>query len=87
VQRNGVRFGSGRSPGSSLRHEAEKAKTVSDEIVEFGGKAFPMAIDVTKRADHLRALDSILENFNDVDILINGAGTNVPTPFFDVSLS
>jgi NAD(P)-dependent dehydrogenase (short-subunit alcohol dehydrogenase family) len=64
----------------------EKAKVVSDEIVAFGGKAYPMAIDVTEREDHTNALRNILETFNDVDILINGAGINAPTPFFDISL-
>jgi NAD(P)-dependent dehydrogenase (short-subunit alcohol dehydrogenase family) len=63
-----------------------KAKAVSDEINHFGGKAFPIAIDVTKREDHLRAFESVIEEFGDIDILINGAGINAPTPFFEISL-
>jgi NAD(P)-dependent dehydrogenase (short-subunit alcohol dehydrogenase family) len=63
-----------------------KARAVSDEINNFGGKAFPITIDVTKREDHLRALGRVMEEFGDVDILINGAGINAPTPFFEISL-
>ncbi|MFB3883634.1 MAG: SDR family oxidoreductase [Thermodesulfobacteriota bacterium] len=64
----------------------QKAKTVSDEINRFGGKAFPVAIDVTKKEDHLRAFERVIEEFGDIDILINGAGINAPTPFFEISL-
>jgi NAD(P)-dependent dehydrogenase (short-subunit alcohol dehydrogenase family) len=64
----------------------QKAKAVSDEINNFGGRAFPMAMDVTKREDHFRAFELTLKEFGDVDILINGAGVNAPTPFFEISL-
>ena len=62
-----------------------KAGAVVNEIAKCGGTAFPIAIDVTKKKDHARALNLVLEKFNDVDILINGAGINAPTPFFEVS--
>lgn len=64
----------------------EKAKSVSDEINNSGGKAFPLAIDVSIKKQHIDSLQAILNNFGKVDILINGAGTNCPTPFFDLSL-
>jgi len=64
----------------------KKAKVVSDEINSSGGKAFPMSIDVTKKDDHIRAFERILNEFGDVDILINGAGINDPTPFLDIPL-
>lgn len=69
-----------------LDMKEEKAGVVVDEIVKSGGTALPIAIDVTKREDHARALNFVLEKFNDVDILINGAGINAPTPFFDISI-
>ena len=31
-----------------LDEKVDKAEAVNDEIVEFGGKVFPMAIDVTE---------------------------------------
>ncbi len=63
-----------------------KAKAVSNEINRFGGSALPVVIDVTKREEHLKAFERIIEEFGDVDILINGAGINAPTPFFQISL-
>ena len=64
----------------------EIAKSVSDEINNSGGKAFPLAIDVANKKQHIDSLQAILANFGKIDILINGAGTNCPTPFFDLSL-
>lgn len=64
----------------------QNAEAVSDEINNFGGKAFSMAVDVTRKDDHLQALERILKEFGDVDILINGAGINAPTPFLEISL-
>jgi len=64
----------------------EKAKSVSDEINNSGGKALPLTIDVANKKQHIDSLEAILANFGKVDILINGAGTNCPTPFFDLSL-
>jgi len=69
-----------------LDMKEEKAGAVVEKIAKYGGTAFPIAIDVTKREDHVRALNLVLEKFNDVDILINGAGINAPTPFFEISL-
>jgi len=64
----------------------EKAKMVSDEIVNEGGRAFPIEIDVVNRSAHEKALELILNEFGDIDILINGAGINAPTPFLDIPL-
>lgn len=64
----------------------EKAQAVADKITNFGGKAVALAIDVAKKDQHLNALNTILDKFGTVDILINGAGTNCSTPFFELSL-
>jgi len=66
--------------------QEQKAEVVSNEIKDFGGKAFSMAIDVTKKNDHTQALKRILNEFGNVDILINGAGINAPTPFLEISI-
>ncbi|RQV96578.1 SDR family oxidoreductase [bacterium] len=64
----------------------EKAVAVSNAVRSFGGNAFPMAMDVTKREDHRKAFERIISEFGDIDILINGAGINASTPFFDIPL-
>ena len=64
----------------------EKAQSVADEIIKSGGEAIALAIDVADKAQHEESLKIILDSFAAVDILVNGAGTNCATPFFDLSL-
>jgi NAD(P)-dependent dehydrogenase (short-subunit alcohol dehydrogenase family) len=65
----------------------EKAQAVEAQIREAGNdKVISVAIDVAKKEDHVRALDEILKAFGQVDILVNGAGINGSTPFFDIDL-
>jgi NAD(P)-dependent dehydrogenase (short-subunit alcohol dehydrogenase family) len=61
----------------------EKLKT---QINQDGGKATTMKTDVTRKADFENALSEILKRYGDLDIVINGAGLNAPTPFFEISL-
>ena len=65
----------------------EKAKLIANELIREGNKnVIPIAIDVSKKEQHLAALEIIMTKFGKVDILINGAGINGPTPFFQISL-
>lgn len=65
----------------------EKAKAIEDEIRKEGFvDVISVAIDVSKKEDHQKALDTVLKTFGDVDVFINGAGINGPTPFFELSL-
>ena len=48
-------------------------------------KAIPIQADVTRKADLEAALATTLENFGRVDVLLNGAGINSATPFFEIS--
>ncbi len=41
--------------------------------------------DVTSKDDLLRSRDEILKRHGRIDVLLNGAGANAPTPFFDIS--
>lgn len=65
----------------------EKAKVVEDELRKAGFEnVISVAIDVAKKQDHLDALQKVLAAFGQVDILVNGAGINGPTPFFELTL-
>lgn len=64
----------------------EKAQSIASEIVDAGGEAIALAIDVANKEQHIDALGQILNKFGNIDILVNGAGTNCPTPFFELSL-
>ena len=69
----------------------QAAESVAGEIVSAGGKAIAVQCDVLDRASVERAAQTILGQFGQVDILINGAGGNkkeaTTTPdlsFFDL---
>jgi len=64
-------------------HEAAEKEVV--EIIESGGKAIACDLDSRKKADFERCLASVLDAFGRVDILINGAGINAPTPFLEIT--
>jgi NAD(P)-dependent dehydrogenase (short-subunit alcohol dehydrogenase family) len=62
-----------------------KNKT-AERINEQGGEAIAIQLDVTNKNSHQEALSKVLEKFGSFDILINGAGTNAPTPFLEITM-
>lgn len=63
----------------------EKAERRLTEIASHGGKGYFVPVDVTSRKSLESMLDTVLDRSPTVDILINGAGINSPTPFLDVT--
>lgn len=65
----------------------EKALAVEASLRDGGfTDVISLSIDVTDKQHHLDALDAIISRFGQVDVLVNGAGINSPTPFLDISL-
>jgi NAD(P)-dependent dehydrogenase (short-subunit alcohol dehydrogenase family) len=65
----------------------EKASKVESYLKESGLKnIISIAIDVTNKKEHFDALKIIKSEFGQIDILVNGAGINGPTPFFDLEI-
>ncbi len=62
----------------------EHAEEHAREIREQGRKCLVCQADVSKKADIERILEDTLANFDGVDILLNAAGINSGTPFFDI---
>jgi len=72
---------------AALDLRLEKVISVASELEKEGfDQVLPFEIDVAKKEQHISALEAILEKFGYIDILINGAGINGPTPFFELSL-
>ena len=72
---------------AALDLRLEKVISVASELEKEGfDQILPFEIDVAKKEQHISALEAILEKFGHIDILINGAGINGPTPFFELSL-
>jgi len=56
------------------------------EIQENGGKSLPIALDVTKEEDVVRMVETILREFQTIDILVNNVGTFIGGPLVELSL-
>ena len=61
-----------------LGRRAEKAAEVTETIKAAGGSALPVAADVLDPARLQAARDTILQEWGQIDILINAAGGNSP---------
>jgi NAD(P)-dependent dehydrogenase (short-subunit alcohol dehydrogenase family) len=66
------------------RDEA-KAKARLEKISQAGGKAEFFSCDTTSKVNLQKLLADVLKKFGGMDILVNGAGMNSPTPFFDIT--
>lgn len=62
----------------------EKAEDRINCITKAGGRAYFIPCDVTSKEDINSLLGSVAERSGKCEILINGAGVNSPTPFFEV---
>ncbi len=62
----------------------EKAEKRLEEIESHGGTGYFVPVDVTARESLHSLLDAVVERSGQVDILINGAGINSPTPFLEI---
>lgn len=62
----------------------EKAAARLAKIEASGGKAYFEKVDVNSKASIQALLDNVLKKSGRVDILVNGAGVNSPTPIFDI---
>ncbi len=66
------------------KHDRE-ANAIADEIRKNGGKALVIKADVSQVADVRRMVQQTVEEFGRLDVLVNNAGIEQPTPFTDVT--
>jgi NAD(P)-dependent dehydrogenase (short-subunit alcohol dehydrogenase family) len=64
---------------------AAKAQARLDKISAAGGKAWFHAAEATSRPEIESLRDAVLERSGRVDVLVNGAGVNSATPFFNIT--
>lgn len=65
----------------------EKADVVVQDITEVSGKSALSAVaDAADKTAMQAVLEQILDTLGPIDVLINGAGINAPTPFFDITV-
>ena len=61
-----------------LGRRKEAADALADKIIKAGGEAIGISADVLKEPELLEARKVILNKFKSIDILVNGAGGNMP---------
>jgi len=64
---------------------AEKGATRLAKIAGGGGKAWFHAAEATSKAELEGLRDAVLKKSGRIDIVVNGAGINSATPFFDIT--
>lgn len=62
-----------------------KAQARIDRIAAIGGRATFIAAEASSKAALEALLAQVIERHGKVDIVVNGAGVNSPTPFFEIS--
>jgi NAD(P)-dependent dehydrogenase (short-subunit alcohol dehydrogenase family) len=66
-----------------LNRTPENGEKVVAEIQEAGGIAISIAADVLSKESLVKAKDEVIQQFGQVDLLINGAGGNHPAAITD----
>lgn len=66
--------------------DASKADDKLKAISEAGGKGYFVATDLGEKNSVATLLETVKGNSGHVDILINGAGVNSPTPIFEIEM-
>lgn len=67
-----------------LDANGEAAEARAQAIRTLGRKAIGIRCDATKKTDLQNALDAVLSTLGKVTILLNAAGVNSGTPFFEI---
>lgn len=70
---------------SILDFNLENAEKKAEAVRSLGRRAQALKVDATRKSDLEGALSAILKEFGHVDILINAAGINSATPFFEIT--
>jgi NAD(P)-dependent dehydrogenase (short-subunit alcohol dehydrogenase family) len=77
-------FASAGAAVALVGRDAAKAQVRLDKIAQDGGTAKFFACDTTSKAGLQTLLADVVAAFGPVDVLVNGAGVNSATPFFDI---
>lgn len=64
---------------------SQKLPVVEKSIRDNGGECLPLTLDVGEKSQFQSCLEKAIAEFDHVDVLINGAGMNSPSPIMDVS--
>ena len=61
------------------------AQAIQQEIEQSGGKALAVQSDMSQITDIQKLIQACVDTFGRIDVLVNNAGIEKPTPFFDIT--
>ena len=64
--------------------DARAAEAVAQDILDAGGEATSVGVDVTDRAQVMAMIATAVESFGELNVIFNNAGMNRPRGFMDV---
>jgi NAD(P)-dependent dehydrogenase (short-subunit alcohol dehydrogenase family) len=79
-------FGSAGAAVAVLGRSGDRTAARAAALREQGVRAVAVQVDATHRASVLAAREAVEKALGPVDILVNAAGVNSGTPFFDIEL-
>ncbi|MDZ4668301.1 MAG: SDR family oxidoreductase [bacterium] len=65
----------------------EKLNLVASEIISLGGKALAVQCDIRKESDCKNLINLTIQNFNQINVLVNNAGLSMRALFNEVEVS
>lgn len=63
----------------------DAGRSIADEIIESGGSALAVQVDITDRAAVQAGIAAAVEKFGRIDAYFNNAGMNAPMKYLDIS--
>ncbi|MEX0725545.1 MAG: SDR family oxidoreductase [Planctomycetaceae bacterium] len=64
---------------------ADRGKVGVEAITKTGGNAEFIAADVCQRSDLQSLIETVTSSGKTIDVVVNGAGVNSPTPFMEIT--
>lgn len=71
----------------NYRSKEEEANSVLEEIKNVGGEAIAVKADVTVESEVIDLVQSAIQHFGKLDVMINNAGLENPVPSHEMTLS
>lgn len=68
-----------------LDSDIDGAETLAQKIRNDSGRAMALEMDTSRKTDFETCLEKIIDEYSLVDVLINGAGINAPTPILEIN--
>lgn len=63
----------------------DRAATTAEAIREAGGEAIPVEADVSNRDDVAELIDTAIDEYGSIDLMVNNAGTSVIKPLTEMT--